>query len=65
MKDNKEKKKKTVKSKEQEVDRRKFLEKSARDIGACGFAIYDLAKTIKEEIIQEVVDDIRNTIKKP
>lgn len=65
MKDNKEKEKKTVKSKEQEVDRRKFLEKSARDIGACGFAIYDLAKTIKEEIIQEVVDDIRNTIKKP
>ena len=61
----KEKKKKITKPEHQEVDRRKFIEKSARDIGACGFSIYELAKTIKDEIIQEVVDDIRKVIKKP
>ena len=61
----KKKKKKNTSSKQQEVDRRKFIEKSARDLGACGFAFYDFAKTIKDEIIQEVVDDIKNSIKKP
>ena len=64
MKDKKEKKKNT-RTKKQEVDRRKFIEKSARDVGACGFAFYELAKAIKDEIVQEVVDDIKNTIKKP
>ncbi len=64
MKDKKKKKKK-ARQKEQEVDRRKFIEKSARDIGACGFALYDLAKAVKDEIVQEVVDDIKDTIKKP
>lgn len=65
MKDTKEKKKSKARSEDQEVDRRKFIEKSARDIGACGFAIYELAKTIKNEIIQEVVDDIKDVIRRP
>lgn len=59
------KKTKKKKSEEQEVDRRKFIEKSAKDIGACGYAFYELAKTIKSEIIQEVVEDIKNAIRKP
>ena len=63
MKDKKKKKKKAS-LKEQEVDRRKFIEKSARDVGACGFALYDFAKAVKDEIVQEVVEDIKNTIKK-
>lgn len=65
MKNTKKKKKKSVKPEEREVDRRKFIEKSARDIGACGFAFYELAKTIKDEVVKEVVDDIKNAIKKP
>jgi len=64
MKNTVKKKKAKVKPEEQEVDRRKFIQKSARDIGACGFAIYDLAKTIKTEIIQSVVDDIKDTIRR-
>jgi hypothetical protein len=64
MKDAKEKKKGTPKSEDQQVDRRKFIEKSARDLGACGFAIYELAKTIKNDIIQEVVDDIKDVIRR-
>ena len=65
MKKTKKKKKKSVKPEDQEVDRRKFIEKSARDIGACGFAFYELAKTIKDEVVKEVVDDIKNAMKKP
>lgn len=64
MKDKKEKKKNT-KSKKQDVDRREFIEKSAKDIGACGFAIWELAKTIREEVIQEVVENVKDVIKKP
>lgn len=64
MKDTKEKKKGSSKPEDQEVDRRKFIEKSARDLGACGFAIYELAKTIKNDIIQEVVDDIKDIIRR-
>ena len=64
MKNTKKKKKKATKSEEQEVDRRRFIEKSTRDIGACGFAIYELARTIKDEVVKEVVEDIKNTIKK-
>lgn len=61
----KEKKKKAKPKKEElEVDRRKFLEKSAKDIGAAGFAIYDIAKTIREEVIQGVVDEIKDAIRK-
>jgi len=52
------------KSESQEVDRRKFIEKSARDIGAYSFAIYDLAKTIKNEMIQEVINEIKYAIRK-
>ena len=66
MKDKEEKKKtgnKSDKSKDQEVDRRKFIEKSARDIGGYGFAVYEIAKTIKDEIVQEVVDNIKKTIR--
>ena len=64
MKDKKEKKKSRATSEKQEVDRRRFIEKSAKDIGACGFAFYELAKTIKDEIIQEVVEDVKNVIRK-
>jgi len=64
MKDTKEKNKRNSKLEDQEVDRRKFIEKSARDLGACGFAIYELAKTIKNDIIQEVVDDIKDVIRR-
>ncbi len=64
MKDKKDKKKK-ARAKEQEVDRRKFIKKSARDVGSCGFALYEFARAIKDEIVQEVVDDIKNAIKKP
>ena len=63
-KDSKEKKKRRSKLEEQEVDRRRFIEKSAKDLGACGFAFYELAKTIKDEIMQEVVDDIKKAVKK-
>lgn len=63
MKDKKEKKK-NARIQEQDVARREFIEKSARDIGACGFAIWELAKTIREEVIQEVVDNVRDAIKK-
>ena len=64
LKDTEEKKKNRTRAKDQEVDRRRFIEKSARDLGACGFAFYELAKTIKDEIIQEVVADIKNAIRK-
>jgi hypothetical protein len=64
MEDTKGKKKENSKSEDQEVDRRKFIEKSARDMGACGFAIYELAKTIKNDIIQEVVDEIKDVIRR-
>ncbi len=64
MKDKKVKEKKNAMPEKQEVDRRRFIEKSARDIGACGFALFELAKTIKNEIIQEIVDDIKNTVRK-
>ena len=60
----KKKRKRRIKQEEQEVDRRRFIEKSARDIGACGFAFYELAKTIKDDIVREVVEDIKKTIKK-
>ena len=64
MKDTEEKKKNSKSRPEnQEVDRREFIEKSAKDIGACGFAIFDLARTIKREIMQEVVDNVVNSVK--
>lgn len=63
MKNPKGKEKRRKKLEEQEVDRRRFIEKSARDLGACGFAFYELAKTIKDEVIQEVVDDIKKAAK--
>jgi hypothetical protein len=62
-KNTKPKEKSKNKLEDREVDRRKFIEKSARDLGACGFAFYELAKAIKNEIVQEVVNDIRNDIK--
>jgi len=63
-KDTKAKKKSKSKVEVQDVDRREFIEKSARDLGACGFAIFELAKTIKNEIVQEVVNDIKDVIKR-
>ncbi len=64
MRDTGNKKKIEGKQRDEEVDRRKFIEKSARDIGAYSFAIFEIAKTIKDEIIQEVVDDIKETIRR-
>jgi hypothetical protein len=63
-KDTKGKKRSNSKLEEQEVDRREFIERSARDIGACGFAIYEIVKTIRTEIIQEVVDDIKDSVRR-
>lgn len=63
-KDTKAKKKSKSKVEVQDVDRRKFIEKSARDLGACGFAIFELAQTIKNEIVQEVINDIKDVIKR-
>jgi len=63
-KNTKAKKKSKPEVEAQDVDRRKFIEKSARELGACGFAIFELAKTIKNEIVQEVVNDIKDVIKR-
>ena len=63
-KNTKAKKKSKSKLEVQNVDRRKFIEKSARDLGACGFANFELAQTIKNEIVQEVINDIKGVIKR-
>ena len=47
---------------DEEVDRREFIQKSAKNVGGYGLAIYDLAKTIKTEILQGVADDIRDIV---
>ena len=59
MEDTKEKKDFGIKP-DEEVDRRKFIQKSAKNVGGYGLAIYDLAKTIKTEILQGVADNIRD-----
>jgi len=64
VKDQKDKKESSSKSENTDVDRRKFIKKSARDLGMCGYAIFELAKTIREEIVQEVIDDIKEVIKR-
>jgi hypothetical protein len=61
MEDTKEKKGFRIKP-DEEVDRRKFIQKSAKNVGGYGLAIYDLAKTIKTEILQGVADDIRDIV---
>ena len=58
----KNRKKSNLQSEEHDAERREFIIKSAKDIGVCGFAIYELAKTIKEEIIQEVVDNVKEAV---
>ena len=58
---------KDKKKTEQEIkdaERREFIKKSARDIGACGYALFELAKTIREEIIQSAIEDIKEAIKR-
>jgi len=47
---------------DEEVDRREFIQKSAKNVGGYGLAIYDLAKTIRTEILQGVADDIRDIV---
>ncbi len=71
MKNQKIDKKINPQSEEHDSDRREFIIKSAKDIGVCGFAIYELARIIKEDIVQEItdnikkaVDDLKNDIKK-
>jgi hypothetical protein len=61
MEDTKEKKDFRIKP-DEEVDRRKFIQKSAKNVGGYGLAIYDLAKMIKTEILQGVADDIRDIV---
>jgi hypothetical protein len=62
MKNQKTKKKINPQSEEHDTERREFIIKSAKEIGVCGFAIYELARTIKEDIIQEVVDNVKKTV---
>ena len=45
-------------------ERREFIKKSARDIATCGYTLFELAKTIKEEVIQSTVNDIKEAIKR-
>jgi hypothetical protein len=45
-----------------DAERREFIIKSAKDIGAYSFAIYELTKTIKEEIVQGVVDNVKEVV---
>ncbi len=61
MEDTKEKKDFRIKP-DEEVDRREFINKSARNVGGYGLAIYDLAKIVKTEILQGVADDIRDIV---
>jgi len=61
MEEKKEKKDFRIKP-DEEVDRREFIQKSAKNAGGYGLAIYDLAKTIKTEILQGVADDIREIV---
>ncbi|HGE69821.1 TPA: hypothetical protein ENX78_03225 [Candidatus Poribacteria bacterium] len=58
-------KKENEKLDEQDPERREFIKKSAKEIGGYTYAIYELAKEIKEDIIQKVVDDIKREIKRP
>ncbi|MGB9596992.1 MAG: hypothetical protein ACPL7B_11990 [Candidatus Poribacteria bacterium] len=59
------KKKINEKTDEHDPERREFIKKSAKEIGGYTYAIYELAKEIKEDIIQKVVDDIKREIKRP
>jgi hypothetical protein len=59
---NRKKKKINTQSEEHDAERREFIIKSAKEIGAYGFAIYELTKTIKEEIVQEVVDNVKEAV---
>jgi len=62
------KKKIAKESLERDSDRREFLKKSTKTVGAYGFALYELAEELKNgmhEIVQGVVDDIKKEIKKP
>jgi len=63
------KKKKIInKQTERDNDRREFLKKSTKTVGAYGFALYELAEELKNgmnEIVQGVVDDVKREIKKP
>jgi hypothetical protein len=58
-------KKKDKKDEELDPERREFIKKSAKEIGGYTYAIYELAKEFKEDVIQKVVDDIKKEIKKP
>lgn len=58
-------KKENKKTDEQNPERREFIKKSAKEIGGYTYAIYELAKEIKEDIIQKVFDDIKREIKRP
>lgn len=47
-----------------DAERREFIKKSALDLASCGYTLFELAKTIKEEIIQSTVNDIKEVIKR-
>jgi len=65
MKLRKKQKKTDKKNDELDSERREFIKKSAKEIGGYTYAIYELAKEIKEDVIQKVVDDIKREIKRP
>jgi len=61
-------KKTKKKSIEPDNERREFIKKSAKTAGAYGYALYELAEELKNgmnDIVQEVVEDIKKEIKKP
>jgi len=62
MKNLKNEKKISLQSVEHDADRREFIIKSAKDIGVCGFAIYELARIIKEDIVQEITDNVKKAV---
>jgi len=55
------------KPRETNNDRREFLKKSAKTLGAYGYAIYEIAEILKDDIndiARNVTEDIKNEIKK-
>lgn len=53
---------------EPDNERREFIKKSAKTVGAYGYALYELAEELKNsvnDITQDIVEDIKKEIKKP
>ncbi|HGJ64622.1 TPA: hypothetical protein ENS27_04450 [bacterium] len=57
--------KKTI---EPDNERREFIKKSTKMVGAYGFALYELAEELKnsmDDIVHGFVEDIKKEVKKP